>query len=476
MDWWLINFYDTGIVIAHIAGILHAGHAFMKVRTPQGTIAWILALVLLPLLAIPLYWIFGRNRFIGYEQAQREGRLPLDLAVEEACRALKPFASPLVEDISYKYVNDRLFRLPVTRGNDIQLLVDGDATFAAIFEAIREAKEYILVQFFIVHDDQIGREFQNALLEKAKSGVAIYFLYDEIGSNKLPRSYREKLRGAGIRMSAFRTTRGKGNRFQINFRNHRKLVLVDGRIALTGGHNVGDEYLGRSAKFGHWRDTHVRVEGPAVQALQVAFLEDWNWATGDVLKLNWQPTRHSADRSLGVLPTGPADHFDSCTLALLHGINGAERRLWMASPYFVLDSAVLFAVELAALRGVDVRVMLPAKADHLLPFLTSYSYYDGLRPTGVKIFRYQDGFLHQKVLLVDDSLAVVGSINLDYRSFRLNFEMGIAAFDEEFAGQVEKMLEADFSKCQEEDLTIYRRRSRWFRAKVRFARLMAPIQ
>lgn len=472
----LENFYDTGILIAHGAGILHAMHAFMKVRSPQGTIAWILALVLLPLVSIPLYWIFGRSRFIGYVQADKAGRLPLDVAVQTAYESLKACVSPLLADDSYRFVNDRLFRLPVTCGNSLRLLVDGDATFDAILEGIRSAKSYVLSQFFIVHDDEIGRKYQEALLERAAAGVKIYFLYDEIGSNKLPTHYLDKLQAAGIRTTAFRTTRGKGNRFQLNFRNHRKLVVIDGHIALTGGLNVGDEYLGKDPRFGHWRDTHVRIEGHAAQALQVSFLEDWHWATSEVLNLNWSILPHQENQSVGILPTGPADRFDSCTLALLHGINNAERRLWMASPYFVLDSTVLSAIQLAALRGVDVRVMLPSMADHLLPYLTSYSYYDSLRPTGVRIFRYQDGFMHQKVLLADNSLAVVGSINLDYRSFRLNFELGIVAFDRAFASEVEAMFHADFKKCVEEDLAEYQNQSKWFRAKVRFARLLAPIQ
>jgi len=247
-------------------------------------------------------------------------------------------------------------------------------------------------------------------------------------------------------------------------------------VALTGGLNVGDEYMGRDPEFGPWRDTHLKVMGPVVQALQLSFLEDWHWATSEVMPLNWVPVVQERNQSAGVLPTGPADPMETCTFALLQAINSAKRRLWMASPYFVLDSTVMMAVQLAALRGVDVRIMIPKKSDHWLPHLTSFSYYEELYRTGVKLFRYAEGFMHQKVLLADDDFAVVGSINLDYRSFRLNFELGVAVFDRWFAEEVEAMLNADFEKCEEEDLTLFKHQSLWFRAKVRFARLMAPIQ
>ncbi len=298
-----------------------------------------------------------------------------------------------------------------------------------------------------------------------------------MGSRKLPRDFFGELCAAGARVVPFRTTRGKGNRFQINFRNHRKLLVVDGRLALTGGLNVGVEYNGEDPRYGHWRDTHAQVTGPAVEALQMPFIEDWHWATSETLDLSWPPlsTAGGAMTAL-VLATGPADDLDVCSLAFLQLINSARRRLWLASPYFVPDPAVLSALQLAALRGVEVRIMLPDKPDNLLPFLTSFSYYEALARAGIALYRYTAGFLHQKVMLVDDSLASVGSINVDYRSFHLNFELALLVANEAFAGEVAAMLTDDFANCRLVDYVEYTGRSWRFKTAVRIARLLSPEQ
>jgi cardiolipin synthase len=366
--------------------------------------------------------------------------------------------------------------LPATRGNQIDLLVDGDATFDAIFAAIDSARDYLLVQFFIVHDDTLGMKFQGKLIERARAGVKIYFLYDEVGCHSLPRMWLRVLRESGARVEGFKTTRGWGNRFQMNFRNHRKLVIVDGREALTGGLNVGDEYLGRSKRFGPWRDTHVRLRGPAVLAAQLAFLEDWYWATDEVPQVLWTPTTADADQRVLVLATGPADEAERCSLAFIRAVNSARSRLWISSPYFVPDLTVLTALQLAALRGVDVRLLLPRRTDHLLPMLSSYSYYESLASAGIELWRYQPGFLHQKALLVDDRLAAVGSINVDYRSFHLNFELMVMVTDQGFAGKMEAMMREDFARSIRVDLAEFDERPWWFKTAVRLARLLSPVQ
>jgi cardiolipin synthase len=358
----------------------------------------------------------------------------------------------------------------------VRLLADVRETFDAIFEAIGSARSYILVQFFIVRDDRLGRDLQSRLMKKAREGVRVYFLIDEVGSHALPRRYVEELRFSGARIESFRTTRGRGNRMQLNFRNHRKLVVCDGLIAVTGGSNVGVEYLGESARFGPWRDTHAEARGPVVQALQLPFLEDWHWATEEVPELNWKPSDSSANQVAQVLATGPADDLDMCSLAFLDAVNSARERLWIASPYFVPDQAVLAALQLAAVRGVEVRVMLPSKPDHYLPYLSSFSYYDALAKAGIKLYRYEAGFMHQKVMLVDGVLAAVGSINVDYRSFHLNFELALLVTDPSFARDVGAMLERDFSNCRLVDFAEYSQRSLPFRVAVRLARLLSPVQ
>jgi len=366
--------------------------------------------------------------------------------------------------------------MPFTHSNGTHLLIDGEETFSAIFSGIESAEKYILVQYYIIKDDSIGREFKNRLIRKARSGVQVLLLYDEIGCLKLPSSTIRKLKGAGVDVQPFRGSRKRANRFQLNFRNHRKLVLVDGRKAYVGGLNVGDEYLGWDPKFGHWRDTHLEVTGPAVQCLQLAFMEDWYSSVNRIPELEWTPAAaNNGNRNMLILPTGPADEFETCSLFFLHCINRAYERIWIASPYFVPDSPSVKALKLAALRGVDVRLLLPEKADHKFVYLASFSYLDETEPAGVRVFRYQPGFLHYKALLVDDYLSAVGTANLDNRSFRLNFELMAVVADHEFAGQVENMFQKDFDRSREARLEDLVNRPLWFRVGAQTARLFAPL-
>jgi cardiolipin synthase len=473
----LTRLWTAQLALIHGLGILHAVHAVLKVRSPQGAIAWALALISFPYAAIPLYWIFGRAKFIGYRHARAELDTPLGRVGREASAALTPWRADLPPDALLGAPRHLLTFFLATGGNAVALLRNGAETFPALFEAIENAGQYLLVQFFIVRDDRIGRELTQRLAARARAGVRVFFLFDEVGCHALPRAFFNELRAAGARVEPFRTTRGRGNRFQLNFRNHRKLLIADGRLALTGGLNAGVEYNGETARFGAWRDTHARVSGPAVQALQMSFVEDWHWATTGILTLNWQPAPVS-DRGMTVqvLASGPADEFDVCALMFMRLINSARRRLWLASPYFVPDPAVMTALQLAAVRGVDVRVLLPARPDYQLPYLSSFSYYDALAQAGIAVYRYTPGFLHQKVVLVDDELAAVGSINVDYRSFHLNFELALLVADPGFAREVGVMLECDFARSRRVDLTEYARRPWWFKAEVRVARLLSPVQ
>lgn len=465
------------VTLVHLAGVGHALHAIMHVRTSQGAIAWAVSLVELPYIAIPAYWLLGRRKFVGYVKARRAGRLRLNQIAGELSARIAEFQSPPHHPAHERFgAMERLGRMPFTTGNDAALLIDGDAAFESMLRAVESARDYILVQFYIVRDDQIGCRFQEALLRKARAGVRIHYLMDIIGCHHLSASYDEALEAAGARVRRFGAFNRRVGRWQMNFRNHRKILVVDGREAFIGGLNVGDEYLGRDPHFGHWRDTHVRIVGPSVQCVQLCFLEDWFWADETVPELNWNPTVDLAAENVLILPTGPADEFESCSLFFVHAINQARKRLWITSPYFVPDSSVVNALQLAAMRGVDVRIMLPLRPDHLLVYLSSFSYVDEMSAANVKLYRYKPGFMHQKVLLIDDDIAAVGTANLDNRSFRLNFELTALVADRGFAGEVAAMLEKDFAGCLRVPADDFRRRSLGFRLAVRAARLLAPLQ
>lgn len=470
--------WTAALTLLQLAGLAAALHAILHSRTPQAALGWAVSLALLPLIALPLYLVFGQSRFSGYELADAAKDNPLGRLKRAVRHAMEPHRCAFPREFSdLTRLVEKLSQLPATAGNRLELLVDGQETFTAIFEAIRAARHSVLAQFYIIHDDDLGRAFQRELLAARQRGVSVHLLYDEVGSKKLPPTYTRRLEAAGVHVAAFVTNRALGARFQINFRNHRKLVLVDGTTAFTGGLNVGDEYMGRAPRFGPWRDTHLRVEGPAILPLYLGFCEDWHFATGTLPQVP-VPAPHAAGHCPALsFCSGPADELEICPVIYLGALREARHRIWLASPYFVPDTATRLALQHAALRGVEVRVLLPDKPDHRLPYLTSFSYYPALKQAGIQVYRYLHGFMHQKVLLVDDHLAMVGSINFDHRSFLLNFEHAVLACDRAFAAAVELMLRRDFQNARREDLdAAYSRRSFWFRLLVRFASLTAPEQ
>ncbi|MFL6196286.1 MAG: cardiolipin synthase [Thermoanaerobaculia bacterium] len=469
------------LLACHFAGFLCSIHALMSVRTPQGTIAWVVSLITLPYVAVPAYLVLGRTKFHGYVVA----RQVLEASSQAvALAAARPFVVEPPQDQGFTGPAVALATIPFLRGNHVDLLVDGQATFDSLFAGIDEARRYILVQFFIVHDDELGRELKARLLRKAAEGVRVHFLFDEVGSRGLAKRYLRDLREGGVQAVSFHTTRGPGNRFQLNFRNHRKVVVVDGRTGWIGGHNVGDEYLGKSPRLGPWRDTHVKVTGPAVLGMQRSFHDDWRWATARTLDLDWIAQGSTGGDGDGddndvaalILASGPADPLETASLMFQAVILSARRRVWITSPYFVPDPAVTSAIHLAALRGVEVRILIPNDPDHLLVFLSAFAFVGEMIDAGVEIYRYQAGFLHQKVFLVDDAFAGVGTANLDNRSFRLNFEITAIFADPGVASRVEEMLAADFSRARRMTRGELREKPVWFKLAARAAYLASPIQ
>ena len=459
----------------HAAGIYFGIQAILISRTPQAAVGWGLALVFIPYVAIPLFLIFGESRFTGYTLAGSEEHRELDAALKQAQRALTPFRSSLLEKYSdAERLSFNLRGLPPTRGNACRLLIDGKETFRAIFDAIQNAESYVIVQFFIIRDDGLGGALKERLIAASHRGVRCWLLYDKVGSKRLTDGYLSGLRDAGVAVEPFVTNRQFGRHFQMNFRNHRKLVIVDGRIAFFGGLNAGDEYLGLGV-LGSWRDTHLQLEGPAIIALQMSFLEDWYYATKEVPDIPCEP-RIAGNQTVLAFASGPAESWNVTAAIYSEIVHDVRKRLWIASPYFVPDPMLRTSIGHAALRGVDVRIMLPQKPDHLLPWLSSFTYYPILHEAGVKMWRYQRGFMHQKVLLADDDLAIVGSVNLDFRSFMLNFELSAVIQDPAFAKSVEKMFEKDFARCEPENLQRFDKGKFLFRLKCRLAALMSPEQ
>ncbi len=471
---------SIGLEVAalHVLGVIAACHAIMNTRTAQGAIAWAVALVSVPYLTLIPYLFLGRSRFTDYVDEHRfnsaRARARTDDVVNQWQLTVAARLDAQAEPELQRFLAlDRLTGKRFLGGNRIRLLKNGIATFDAIMGAIEQAREYILVQFFIVRTDALGQRLKHALLERAAAGVKVYFLYDGIGSHALPRGYIEELRKGGVEINVFGVRRFR-NRFLLNFRNHRKIVLVDGQRAYIGGHNVGVEYLGEKMRLSPWRDTHIELEGPILAQIQRSFSEDWYWVTQQLPETR-PPRAVVGDMACLAIASGPADLQETCSLFFVQAIDSAQRRIWITSPYFVPDSAVLAALRLAVLRGVDVRVMIPSRPDHLTVFYASlFNTCEAVR-AGIKIYRYQPGFLHQKVMLIDNDAAAVGSANLDNRSFRLNFELTVLTVSQSFAAEVETMLLEDFTQCIEVQPDEGDRLSLPRRVLMHLARLFAPI-
>ncbi|MBW2940046.1 cardiolipin synthase [Zhongshania aquimaris] len=478
-SWLTGNIAGLGALLAAIfaiLGVLSALEAILKTRTAQGAVAWAIVLVGFPPVFVPLYWIFGRRKFRGYALAKRHNHLQIDEVAHDLLRDFPAFGAETSSNDPRLIALEQLTTLPFCSGNDCQLLINGKAAFNEIFTKIEAASDYILLEFYIIRDDQIGNELAELLIKKAQQGLKIYVVYDEIGSLKLSKHYLQNLSVHGVNIIPFNSTKGLGNRLQLNFRNHRKIVVCDGNYAFIGGMNIGDEYRDMHPVLTPWRDTGIAITGPAVQAVQLAFAEDWFWANESLPKLNWQTSQAKRQLNTLVLATGPADNTDSCALYFLNMIHQARQRLWIVSPYFVPDAPVIHSLQLAAMRGVDVRIMLPAKPDKLIIQLSSYTAIKETLDRGVQFYYYQDGFLHQKVMLVDDDISVVGTANLDNRSFRLNFELCVINHSTEFAKKIEDMLKDDFQKCTQ---LLPREVAQWSlqrRILSRCAYLFAPLQ
>ncbi|MDF1740078.1 MAG: cardiolipin synthase [Verrucomicrobiales bacterium] len=465
----------------HIVGAIFSVEALMQSRTGQGAVAWILSLNFIPILAVPAWVAFGDSHLDNYTSVRKAG-------LEE----IRPIAEALIENRNKNLTEaaddeiptnlvilEKLASLPVMRGNQAELLVDGKNTFESINKSISEAEKYILIQYYILRADETGTELKDRLIERARAGVEVRLLIDNYGSFGLPDAYLGEMLDAGIEVEQFMDLSGEANRFQLNFRNHRKIVVVDGKTGFVGGHNVGDEYIGKHPSLTPWRDSHMKLTGPVVKTLQVPFVEDWYWATRKIPQgLDWEISEEDFVGSMEALflASGPADPLDTCALFFLTMINNATDRIWIATPYFVPNEKLVSALQLAAIRGVDVRVLMPGISDSRLVEMTSYSYLDELEKAGVKMFKYQEGFMHQKVVVVDDSISAIGSANFDNRSFHLNFEITGIVHDIGFNAEVAEMLKRDFGKSEPVMASAYAGKPFWYRVGVRLARLLAPIQ
>ena len=367
----------------------------------------------------------------------------------------------------------------LTQDNAVKLFDDGNDKFEALIADILAAKEHIHIQYYIFKLDNLGTRILNALIKKVQQGVKVRILYDEMGSRGVKKRHFKKLTDIGGEVEVFFPSILPLINPRLNFRNHRKLVIIDGRVGYIGGFNVGDEYLGLKKKFGYWRDTHLRLEGSAVHPLQTRFLLDWNQASTKHC-IHYSDSYFPAiptkgDTAIQIVSSGPDTEFPGIKNSYIKMIMNAKKYVYIQSPYFIPDDTFLDAVTIAALSGIDVRIMIPNKPDHLFVYWATYNYAGLLLEAGAKVYHYDKGFIHAKMIVVDDEISTVGTANIDMRSFSLNFEVNAFMYDREISHQLAEIFEKDMLDCTELTLATYNDRSIVVKFKESISRLVSPI-
>lgn len=484
----LISFFDSHyIAAAIIAGniILAVTVIFLERKNASSAWAWLLILYFLPLVGFLLYLLLGRQ--LRKKHLFRwDGRkdIGIDKLISYQVDALKndkiDYRINHVKDYNQLiYMNLTGSNAVLTQDNDVQIFTDGTDKFEALIEDIKNAKEHIHIQYYIFKLDNLGNRILNALIERAKHGVKVRILYDDMGSRGVKKHKFKELIKYGGEIEVFFPSILPLFNPRLNFRNHRKIVVIDGRIGYIGGFNVGDEYLGLNNKFGYWRDTHLRIEGSAVHPLQTRFILDWNQAS-------LKHRIHYSERYFPAIPfkgltamqiisSGPDTDLAHIKNGYIKLISSAKKHVYIQTPYFIPDESFFDAVKIAALSGVDVRIMIPNKPDHMFVYWATYSYVGMLLDVGVKIYIYDKGFIHAKMIVVDDKAASVGTANIDNRSFTLNFEVNAFIYDIEVSHSLSEIFERDMLESYELTKALYAQRSIWIKFKESVSRLLSPI-
>ncbi len=443
----------------------------LQKRPPVSTLAWILTLAALPVLGFVIYHWLGPVRIRRQQLKRRRSRRRLEREPLSECDVLAALASPL-EQRQARLV-ERLTRLAPTTAQRVELLSDGAATFEALLAALQAAREHIHLEYYIVEPDRTGQAIRDALVEARARGVAVRFLVDAVGSANLSRGFLRPLREAGAEVEFFHPFRLATLKPLLNLRTHRKIAVIDGRIGFTGGINLSDTQDER-VRVDAYRDLHLRIEGAAVNGLQQVFIEDWLYACRRPFQQHGLfPLLPPGEIPLQWLPSGPDTPQEPIHRAMLQAMGDAERRIWLVTPYFVPPEPALYALTRAAQRGVDVRVLVPKRADSRIVTYASRSYFDELLRAGVRVFEYPPRMLHTKALLVDEALCTLGSANFDARSFRLNFELCLNLYGAAPARALESVLLEDFAQAIE--VRRPRRLSRAQKLAEAGARLLSPL-
>lgn len=474
----LVVFYIL-LIVATIYNLLHEG------RDPVKALSWIAVIILLPVMGLILFIFFGQNyrKQKIFNRKEIKDLKQFDNMSYKQLREFDDFSHPEVvanRGIITLLLNNNKALLTTT--NRLTVLNDGDETFTSLIEALKSAQSFIHLEYYIFENDKIGNRIADILKEKARSGVEVRLIYDDVGSWGLKPGFIRSLRKAGVQVHCFMPVVFPWLTSKINYRNHRKIAVIDGTIGYTGGLNIADRYI-EGNKHGPWRDTHLKIEGMAVNMLQLTFMTDWYFATKrsrmkklldpDVyLKINQENVGNTA---VQVVTSGPDSDWATIRQAYFAAINKAKDHIYISTPYFIPGDALLTALKVAAMSGIDVRIMLPSRSDTKIVYWASRSYIEELLEAKIKVYLFNDGFNHSKIITIDNHYSAIGTANMDNRSFEDNFEVTAMIYDKEITNQIETRFLADLEKSGKISLKRWKKRPKSEHLKENTARLFSPL-
>ena len=456
---------------------------FLSRKNPSTTWAWVLVLMFIPVLGFFLYLFLGQDirRIRIFTRKASEDEKKIKTHFQKLLnRESTDINHPALEkdlDLIRLHLNNS--NSVFTQNNQIKILKNGQEKFVELLKALKSARHHIHMEYYIIRDDEIGREVRDLLTAKAQEGVEVRLLFDGMGCITLPKSYSKPILQAGGEVAVFFPPFLPHINVRVNYRNHRKITVIDGKTAFLGGLNLGDEYLGKSPKYGFWRDTHFMIKGNVVDFLQIAFFTDWEFASNTKLPLNkkYFPEKEPiGNKGVQIVSSGPDSQWNAIHQGYLKMIANAEKNIYIQTAYFVPDESLMESLKTAALSGVDVRIMIPGKRDHPFVHWASTSYLSELLESGVKAYIYDyNRFMHVKAVIVDGRVASVGSANFDLRSFIYNFEINAVLYDTETAAQLMRHFEEDMKYCIQLTSELYDKRSFMVRFKESVSRLISPL-
>ena len=483
MNWThIITYGATAVYVATIIAVIY--RILLENRTPVRTLAWLLVLILVPVVGLIFYVYFGMNyrkvkmfsmkglgdiKWLQYMSEDQKQRI-------QKAELLKKGDMESVRRLMTLLLSNS--KALVSRHNSVDILNNGEETFRAIFKSIEIAKKYIHVEYYIIEKGELANRLKNLLIAKAKEGVEVRVIYDDVGSWSLPKSYIREMCAAGIQIYPFLPVRFPLLTNKVNYRNHRKIVVVDGEIGFIGGLNFADRYIKGLPGIGIWRDTHLKVKGEVVTSLQTVFLFDWYFVRQEVLldKAEYLPD-YKVDSNVVIqtVASGPDSDWTSIQQAYFTLINLSRKYVYISTPYFMPGETTINSLKTAAMSGVDVRIMIPHKSDSPLTSWCTRSYIEELLTAGVRVFQYQAGFNHSKIIIVDGLVSTVGTANMDMRSFEQNFEINLILYDRNESRKLSEFFLEDLKQSKEIHLNEWKFRPQRDRVRESLARLFAPL-